>query len=88
LSVGDEGAWLLLALWVAQRKGADGDPATAALLALHTMTIDPALRRRAWPVFDRLLGGYSSGNRQPSNRERLDVSTRLVSVLPGTRQAG
>jgi Ca-activated chloride channel homolog len=60
LSVGDEGAWLLLALWVAQRRGLDGDPASAALLAMHVGAIDPVRRHRAWPVFDRLLGAYRS----------------------------
>jgi len=60
LSVGDEGAWLLLALWVARRRGLDGDPASAALLALHAGAIDAVRRHRAWPVFDRLLGAYRS----------------------------
>jgi Ca-activated chloride channel homolog len=69
LSVGDEGAWLLLALWVAQRRGVDGDPASAALLAMHAGAIDPVRRHRAWPVFDRLLGAYRS-NEKPVPRQK------------------
>jgi hypothetical protein len=69
LSVGDEGAWLLLALWVAQRRGLDGDPASAALLALHAGAIDPVRRHRAWPVFDRLLGAYRSVEDSAARRE-------------------
>ena len=73
--VADAVTWLLLAYWVAQRAGDEGDAAAAAVLRPHATAIAESLRTAAWAVFDRELPGI------PSNAQLLPRQERLARSL-------
>jgi Ca-activated chloride channel family protein len=74
---GDEpSAWLLLALWVAQRPGPDGSPAMAAVLVgpVTQAALTPSDIGQAWQALQQHLGQVSSqapSSAKPSRRQRL-----------------
>ena len=74
---GDEpSAWLLLALWVAQRPGPDGSPAMAAVLVgpVTQAALTPSDIGQAWQALQQHLGRVSSqapSSAKPSRRQRL-----------------
>lgn len=63
--------WLIVALWVSQRNGIDGNLHHASILARHAGPIYPSVRARAIELLDRRLGGYASDSGEGSRMRRL-----------------
>jgi hypothetical protein len=76
-------AWLLLALWIAQRPGPDGSPAMAAVLVgpVTHASLTPSDIGRAWQVLEQHLGG-ASGSAQP--KPQPGRKQRLATAMSGT----
>ena len=76
-------AWLLLALWIAQRPGPDGSPAMAAVLVgpVTHASLTPSDIGRAWQVLEQHLGG-ASGSAQP--KPKPGRKQRLATAMSGT----
>ena len=53
-------AWLLLALWVAERPGSEGDRPAATLLTALRPAMEPAALEAVRDALERLLGGCAS----------------------------
>ena len=64
-------ALLMLALWLAQRTGSDGNVHHASLLARHVGLIDPVTFKRAEEVLYRRLGAYPSDSWASARATRL-----------------
>jgi hypothetical protein len=69
-------AWLLLALWVAQRPAGNGDSASAALLALHAGFVDSRTKQQALLLFEQRLGRYGSDGWEPARAQRLAAAAQ------------
>lgn len=74
--VADAVTWLLLAYWVAQRAGDEGDAVAAAVLRPHATAMAESLRAAAWAVFERELSRVPSDAQLPPRQERLARSLR------------
>jgi Ca-activated chloride channel family protein len=79
----ESAAWLLLALWIAQRPGAEGSPAIAAVLVgpVTEAGLTPADIGHAWRVLEQHLGGLGSQANADSKPSRLQ---RLTAALTGS----
>jgi hypothetical protein len=76
-------AWLLLALWIAQRPAPDGSPAMAAVLVgpVTEAGLTPTDIGQAWRVLEQHLGGLSPQANTGSKPSRLQ---RLTAALTGS----
>jgi hypothetical protein len=79
-------AWLLLALWIAQRPAPDGSPAMAAVLVgpVTASGVIPTDIGRAWQILERHLGGLSMRANTKPKAGRLQ---RLAAALSGSDSA-
>ena len=80
-------AWLLLALWIAQRPAPDGSPAMAAVLVgpVTASGVFPTDIGRAWQILERHLGGLSMQAKTPANtKPKAGRLQRLAAALSGT----
>jgi Ca-activated chloride channel family protein len=79
----ESAAWLLLALWIAQRPGAEGSPAIAAALVgpVTEAGLTPTDIGHAWRVLEQLLGGLDSQANAVLKPSRLQ---RLTAALTGS----
>jgi Ca-activated chloride channel family protein len=76
-------AWLLLALWIAQRPAPDGSPAMAAVLVgpVTEAGLTPTDIGQAWRVLEQHLGGLNPQANTGSKPSRLQ---RLTAALTGS----
>jgi hypothetical protein len=76
-------AWLLLALWIAQRPEPEGSPAMAAVLVgpVTEAGLTPTDIGQAWRVLAQHLGGLSPKANTGSKPSRLQ---RLTAALTGS----
>ena len=83
LTGGESAAWLLLALWIAQRPAPDGSPAMAAVLVgpVTEAGLTPTDIGEAWRVLEQHLGGLASQANADSKPSRLQ---RLTAALTGS----
>jgi Ca-activated chloride channel homolog len=79
----ESAAWLLLALWIAQRPAPDGSPAMAAVLVgpVTEAGLTPTNIGHAWQVLEQLLGGLGPQANAGSKPSRLQ---RLKAALTGS----
>ena len=69
-------AWLLLALWVASRKGEDGNVYFAAVLEPYASGIDRSTRDRVNALLTRQLAGRAAIDWVASRLQRLRRNLR------------
>ena len=69
-------AWLLLGLWVASRKGEDGNVYFAAVLEPHARRIDRGTRDRVNALLTLRLDGLAAIDRVDSRRQRWKRNLR------------
>jgi hypothetical protein len=83
LTGGESAAWLLLALWIAQRPAPDGSPAMAAVLVgpVTEAGLTPTDIGQAWRVLEQHLGGLNPQANTGSKPSRLQ---RLTAALTGS----
>jgi hypothetical protein len=83
LTAEEAAAWLLLALWIAQRPGPDGSPAMAAVLVgpVTHASLTPSDIGRAWQVLEQHLGG-ATGSAQP--KPKPGRKQRLATAMSGS----
>ena len=79
----ESAAWLLLALWIAQRPGAEGSPTIAAVLVgpVTEAGLTPTDIGHAWRVLEQHLGSLGSQANADSKPSRLK---RLTAALTGS----